>query len=208
MNEFFSVCFSWPTVVPSVLMCVVLAYWILLILGAFNTEFLDFDFGLDAPEGGDVTFADWGMLGLKWFNLGDVPLMFWLTLFVFPAWISAMSFNRDLVDPGQLDIARALGRDFLIGLFAAKVLTQPFKGKLRHMEPNPAAEMIGKVVTITSSEVTTGFGQAQYHTGQGAPLILDVRTLEGVVAKGQEARIVDYAPEAHLYYVESVTSRN
>lgn len=202
MNEFLHFCFSWPTVVPSVLMCVLLVYWFLMILGAFDLEFLDLDLDVDAPDGGDVTFADWGMLGLKWFNLGDVPLMIWLSAFAFPAWISAMTLNRELVDPTQLDIARALGRDFLIGMFAAKVLTHPLKGKLRHVEPNPAEEMIGRMVTITSSEATMQFGQAQYHTGQGAPLNLNVRTLEGVVAKGQAARIVDYAPDSHLYFVE------
>jgi hypothetical protein len=187
-------------------MCILLVYWLLMILGAFDLEFLDLDLDVDAPDGGDVTFADWGMLGLKWFNLGDVPLMFWLTLFVFPAWISATTLNRNLVDPTQLDIVRALGRDFVIGLFAAKLLTQPLKGKLRNTEPHLAEDMIGKTVTITSSEVTTAFGQAQYHTGQGAPLILDVRTLEGVVSKGQEARVVDYAPESRLYYVEGLKS--
>jgi hypothetical protein len=202
MNEFLQLCFSWPTVVPSVLMCVVLVYWLLMILGALDMEFLDFDFGLDAADGGDVTFADWGMLGLKWFNLGDVPLMFWLTAFAFPAWIAATIFNRELADPSQVDIAKALARDFIIGMFAAKALTQPVKGKFRHKQPHPAEEMIGRMVTITSSEVTTAFGQAQYQTGQGAPLILDVRTLEGVVGKGESARIVDYSPEARLYYVE------
>lgn len=203
MNEFLQLCFSWPTVVPSVLMCVVLVYWLLMILGAFDLEFLDLDLDVDAPDGGDVTFADWGMLGLKWLNLGDVPLMFWVTAFAFPAWVSATIFNRNLVEPTQLDIWRALARDFIIGLFVAKVLTQPVKGKLRPKPPHPAEELIGKSVTITSSEVTTAFGQAQYHTGQGAPLILDVRTVDGVVTKGQSARIIDYAPETHLYYVEA-----
>lgn len=206
MNEFLQFCFSWPTVIPSVLMSVVLAYWLLMILGAFDLEFLDFDLDVDADPGADVTVVDWGMLGLKWLNIGDVPLMFWLTAFAFPAWISATFFNRGLVDPNTMEIARALARDTFIGLFAAKLLTQPIKGKLKHVEPNPAAGLIGEIVTITSSEVTTEFGQAQYHTGNGAPLNLNVRTLEGVVAKAESARIVDYSPESHLYFVQSVGS--
>ena len=184
MNEFLQFCFSWPTVVPSVLMCVVLVYWLLTILGAVDFGLFDIDLDIDTDVDTDVGIFDWGMAGLRWFNLGDVPLMIWLSAFAFPAWIAALILHRDLVDPTPLDVARALAWDFLIGMFAAKILTHPLKGKLKHVEPNPADELIGSMVTITSSEVTTAFGQAQFHTGQGAPLNLNVRTLEGVVNEG------------------------
>ena len=76
----------------------------------------------------------------------------------------------------------------------AKVFAKPVKF---HPE-----DLIGKWCEITTYEVTTDFGQAKYET-DAAPLILDVRMIEGVLQKGERARIVDYDPSVKIHYLDT-----
>jgi hypothetical protein len=200
MTELIHVCTSWPTLAVTTLLGLVVLYWLCVILGALDFDLFDFDVDLD---GHPDSFLDWGMVGLKWFNLGEVPLMVWLSAFALPAWLASVSLNRDLVDPTTPQIVAAILRDVGIGLFAAKVLTWPIKGKLKTREPNPAAELIGRFCEITTSEATAEFGQARYDT-DGAPLLLNVRSVGAPVPKGLKAQIVDYSAEQHVYYVQPV----
>lgn len=200
MDELIELFFSWPTLPFSVLLLAVTGYWLLVIAGAFDIELFDFDIDLDPGLDGNESFLDWGLVGLKWFNLGDVPLMIWVSAFALSACILSNVFDRNLTDPTSQDIVISVLRTAFIAVFAAKLLTQPLKGKLKHVEPNRIEEMIGKTCVITTSEATPEFGQARYEA-EGAPLMLNVRTVEGAISKGQIAQIVDYSHEQHLYYV-------
>lgn len=194
--------FSWPTLPFSVLLSVVVAYWLLVIAGAFDLDFLDFDMDLDPGLDGHESVLDWGLVGLRWFNLGDVPVMVWASAFALPAWVASTAFDKGLADPTTKEIAIAVLRDIGIGLLAAKVITTPLKGKLKLVEPNVIEDMIGRSCVITSLEATPEFGQAQCQA-EGAPLMLNVRAVEGVISKGERVEIVDYSAEQHVYFVRS-----
>jgi len=210
MYEFLQTCFDWPILPASVLLCIITAYWLMVIFGVF--DFGSFDVDLDVDVDGDIDFdgniglegnesiLHWGMAGLKWFNLGDVPLMIWMTALALPAWLIAVTFDKNITDPTTWETITANLRNFGIALFAAKLFTQPLKGKLKFIEPNPARKLIGKQVTI-SNEATETTGHAHYHTGDGAPLQLNVRAAEGIIEKGTIAEIVEYDPTTHLFRV-------
>ena len=194
--------FSWPTLPFSILLSAVVAYWLLVILGAFDLDFLDFDMDLDPGLDGHESVFDWGLVGLRWFNLGDVPVMVWVSAFVLPAWLASTTFDKGLTDPTTKQIAIAVLRDVGIGLVAAKIITTPLKGKLKLVEPNMVEDMIGRSCVITSLEATPDFGQAQCQA-EGAPLMLNVRAVEGAIPKGERAEIVDYSAEQRVYFVRS-----
>lgn len=202
MSEFLQTAFSWPVLPASVLLCLVTAYWLLVIVGAADLDLFDIDVGSGVEAQGSV--LDWGLAGVKWFNLSDVPFMIWLTAFAIPTWLMAMAFNRELIDPSTWEVVQACARDFGVGLVAAKILTQPLKGKLKFSEPHPSQDLIGRTVLITTSTATPEFGQARLDTDDGAPLLLNVRTPLGAIVQGREARIVDYDPQAHLFFVEAI----
>ncbi len=190
--------FSWPTLPFSVLLVTVCAYWLFVIVGAMDVDLFDFD--LDVDVDGHESFLDWGLVGLKWFNLGTVPLMVWLSAFALPAWLISTILDKNLTDPTTQETVFAVLRTAGISLISAKLLTQPLRGKLKHIEPNRVEDMIGQTCVITTSEATPEFGQARYEA-DGAPLMLNVRTAEGAITKGQIAQIVDYSDEQHIYYV-------
>ncbi len=199
MPEFLRVWLTLPTAPATLLLMLVVAYWLFVIIGALDLDLFHFDLHLDLD--GHESFADWGMVGLKWFNLGDVPLMVWVTAFSLPMWLASVVLDRNLSEPTTQQIVTAILRNAGIALVAAKVLTAPLKGKLKHVEPNPATSLVGRTCIVTTGEATPTFGQAQIDTTDGAPLMLTVRTTGGSLAKGMRAEIVDYAPELHVYYI-------
>ncbi|MCA9053633.1 MAG: hypothetical protein KDA75_07335 [Planctomycetaceae bacterium] len=204
--DFVQLCFSWPVLPASVLLCLVTAYWLLVILGAAEMDLFDLDLDVDVDPGldGHESILDWGLASLKWLNIGDVPIMIWLSAFALPAWLMSVTFDKGMTDPTTMDIVKACARNFGVGIVAAKLLTQPLKGKLKFVEPNPSKDLIGRTVMITTVDATPSTGQAQCPTDNGAPLLLNVRTVEGSIDMGAEARIVEYSPDTRLYYVERV----
>jgi hypothetical protein len=194
--------FEWPMLPFSLLLCVATVYWLLVILGGIGLEFLDFDLDVSPDPGGDGSIFDWGMIGLKWFNLGEVPLMVWLTAFVAPAWLMSATFDRELIDPTTREIVMAVLRNCGVGLLAAKVVTQPLRGVFTVREPNTVREMMGRTCEVTTVEANASFGQARCRQ-DGAPLVLNIRTTGETLSQGTVVEIVDYSPEARTYIVRS-----
>lgn len=195
--------FEWPTLPFSVLLCLVTAYWLLMIVSGIGLDLFDFDLEAGVDVDGHATIFDWGMIGLKWFNLGEVPLMVWLSAFIAPAWLMSATFDRGLVDPTTWDLATAILRNTGIGLLAAKAITQPLRGVLKTREPNQVRDMLGRQCIITTTEATDAFGQARCQQ-DGAPLLLNVQTSGDTLPQGETVQIVDYIPESRTYIVEPI----
>ncbi|MEZ6056153.1 MAG: DUF1449 family protein [Planctomycetaceae bacterium] len=204
MIEFLNVIIQWPILPATVLLGLVSLYWILVIVGAATHDVLDLhldhEWEIDLDIDSHHSLLHWGLAGLKWFNLRDVPFMIWMSALALPAWLVSVTFDQHLSHLTVWEIIAINLRNFGIGLFAAKILTQPLKGKLKFVEPHPATNLIGKQITI-SNEATTTTGHALYPTGEGAPLQLNVRTTEGTIPKGTLAEIIDYDPVTNLYTV-------
>ena len=195
LREFLDLAFQWPIVPATVLVLFIVLYWLLVILGALDIDVLDLDFDFDA-DADSVLGLGW--VGLRFLNLGEVPLMLWGSLFGLSWWTFALVFESPQTE--WMPIVWAIARDIGVALVATKLLTQPLRGKFEHKEPNTPAEMIGRTCVITTSEVTPTFGHAECTT-EGAPLILTVRVREATLQKGDIAVIEEYDAEHSFYYV-------
>ncbi|MEW4490772.1 hypothetical protein AB1L42_22005 [Thalassoglobus sp. JC818] len=196
--------FQWPVLPFSILLVVVTLYWLLVIAGGIDIDVFDFDLGFDMDLDPDVSpsATDLGMLGLRWLNLGEVPFMVWLSIVAIVSWISTMLLDRGLEDPTLGESAFAIARSLGLGIVGAKLITNPLRGRLRIKQPNTLSDLLGKTCTIVTTEANSEFGQAMCAVDNGAPLRLNVRTVEGSAAKDSLVRIVDYSPETGIYYVE------
>lgn len=202
MQQFLDATISGPTLPITILLIAVCLYWLMVIIGAADTEFLDFD--IETPEA-DVDIdahapMSIGFASLKFLNIGTVPLMLWLTALALPMWVTSMLLDHAPTPETPGEILGALARNLGIGLVAAKLITQPLRGRFDPIEPNQARHMIGTTCTIDSTTATPEFGRARYKT-EGAPLVLHVRTEHETLTQGQIARIVDYDPHRHVYFV-------
>jgi Protein of unknown function (DUF1449) len=199
---FLDALFAVPTLPGTILLGVCLAYWLLLIAGAVDLDLLDLD--IDADVDADPSGTSWGMTALKFLNVNDVPLMIWLTMFSAGYVASAVLIGTDVADSFG-PIAAAIARNAAIGLIAAKVLTQPLRGKFETVEPNKAETLVGRTCVVTTSEISDRFGQARVEC-DGAPLLLNVRGPAGAFQKNDLAVIVAYDADRSVFLVEPVSA--
>jgi hypothetical protein len=206
VDYFIEGCFSWPSYPATVFLLLVCAYWVLVMIGALDLEFLDLgflDFDLDADIDTDVSILQFGFVPLKWMNLGSVPTMLWVSVFSLAAWMTSRLFDSPAPHAtfAWLTDGQSIVRDIGIALFVTKCVTQPLRGRFDPVEPNKASDLIGSTCLVSTSEVTKTFGEAEYST-DGAPLKLTVRAADEPLTKGDKALIVDFDPEQNLYLVQ------
>ena len=87
-----------------------------------------------------------------------------------------------------------------IAVILTKIFTQPLRGKFVHQEPNTIKDLVGQTCVVTTTEVNDKVGQAEYRT-EAAPLLLNVRSENNSLAKGDTAVIVDFDESNHVYIV-------
>ena len=199
MMDFFETALSGPRLPATVLLGSVCVYWFFMVLGAVDIEMFDFDFDIDGSADGSL--FDWGVVGLRFFNLGDVPVMLWMTAFSGSLWALTLAIDGDVAGREWYHNLGILVRNGAIALVITKVITHPLRGLLSHTEPTAASELIGEICTI-QAEATETAGQAEYKT-DASPLYLNVRTMGETLTKGTIAVIIDYDPESHVYFVKS-----
>ena len=216
MQQFIESCFSWPSLPATVLVLVVCLYWLLMMLGAVDLDFLDLDVDLDMDMDMDVdadvdfdidvghpSILQFGFIPLKWLNIGSVPTMLWGSIFALMSFMVSRLWNSPEPHPDfqwTTDLL-AIIRDFGIAALLTKVWTQPLRGRFDPVEPNKPEDIIGQTCTVTTSEVTPTFGEAELAT-EGAPLKLKVRNDKGDISKGDNVLVTFYRAEENVYLVE------
>ena len=119
MELFATIALSWPTAVFSVLLMVVIAYWLLAMLGLVDLDILHFHVH---PDGEAVHFESLAGLLLK-YGLEGVPITLVFTCVVFYGWIISYFGDYYLLRPMPADALRYL---FGTGVLAiALVLAVP-----------------------------------------------------------------------------------
>jgi len=205
MWQFVNSLVSMPALPGTVLLLVCAGYWLLLIAGAVDLDLADIEVDADADvhPGG----SSWGMAALKFANLGDVPLMIWLSVFsvAYVAAAVVIETRAGVSGEGWEPAAAAVALAGAIALVATKALTQPLRGKFDTVEPNRAETLVGRTCVVTTSEVSDRFGQARLEA-EGAPLLLHVRGEAGTLGKNDVALITAYDADRGVFLVSPVSA--
>jgi len=205
VEQFIESCFSWPSWPASVLLLCVCVYWVLMIVGAVDLDFLDIDvdLDLDMDVDADPSILEFGFVPLKFLNIGSVPTMVWGSIFALVCWTVSRLWNSPLPHPSfeWTSDPLAIIRDFGVAAMLTKVITQPLRGRFDPVEPNKAEDLVGQTCIVTTSEVTEAFGEAEFAT-EGAPLRLKVRNGKGDISKGDTVLITYFRSETNEYVVE------
>lgn len=209
MSELLQAAFSTVNILPTAMLAFVLVYWIAVIFGLLDLDFLDIEVetGNDVNAGGISAIA-WLNSALAFFNLGKIPLMVFLTFVALPFWTISILVNyylhNDSVVIGMLYLLPGL----VVALFISKVLTMPFIKLFAalEIEHESAATVIGQICTVVLPANTTELGQASVKT-KGSPLLLNVKTTMGSsLKKGETALVIDYNNENNFYLIEPYES--
>jgi hypothetical protein len=197
--EFLRDCFVGPAFPASVLLLCVLGYWLSVIVGALDIDVFDFDLDVDGNADSPTSV---GLVGLRFLNIGEVPLMIWLSFFGLSLWTLTMLIDRPFTGT-TTDGLVVLLRNAGLSIVVAKLCTQPLRGFFDAADPNPAESLVGETCVVLTPDVTKDAGQASFQTS-AAPLLLNVRLSEGSSPiKGSRVLIVGYEPERNIYLVRS-----
>ncbi|MEE8583335.1 MAG: hypothetical protein V3T83_00625 [Acidobacteriota bacterium] len=230
MAEFVETAFSFPTAIFSVLLALVLLYWLTVILGALDLDSLDSWMGLEGAEGaaqGALEGLDGGGFG-DGAELGDaagaegaegaseglmdrlgvsgVPITIILSFFALFGWIISYAGMQMLDDSGAvagLAVSGALigVAAMLIGLVATVIAVRPLRRLFAIAGAPSRASFVGSVCRISTGRVDEDFGQAEIDDG-GAGLIVQVRcNEENQLRRGSQALIFDYDPDGEVFKV-------
>jgi hypothetical protein len=206
MLELLEAAFSGVNIVYSMLLILVLIYWCIVILGVLDLDAFDLD--ADVDVGGDFDLdgdIDAGVEGtegafswLAFFNVGEVPIMFFVTIVALTMWVVSVQANSVLdkhatgwvADHRGLVAAALAVPNLIFALFLAKFLVLPVK-KMRQ-RPAQVTKLEGKVCLVTSPEVTDKYGWCETPKEEGS-LILNARTQNGeILKKGDAAEVIEH----------------
>lgn len=206
MTELLHAALNWPTLPATVLVAICVLYWLFVIIGVLDFDLLDFD--LDFEVGGNgPSILDFGFIGLKFLNLGEVPVMVWMSIFSLSMWMLSINFDSGVEIQSAMDYLPLFLRNLGISLVVTKLITQPFKGYFQFTPPNQIETLLGKSCYVTSSSVTEKFGQAELET-EGAPLKLHIRSEDETIQKGDLVRLTDYNQETQAFYVVKINQES
>lgn len=211
MGEFLQAVVSLINLPFTVLLILVVVYWLSVIIGVLDVELFDFDLDIDMDADVDADAdMDVGHSGgflhtvLNLLNIGEVPFMVVISIAILAAWSISMMSNYYLNANMSLLIGTGLLiPNIAISLIIAGLVTRPLRALFATLEQEEThAKIVGRIGVVTTSEVTRTFGQVEIKT-KGAPILVNVRTTDDtILKKGDYAIVYDEDKERGVYYVE------
>lgn len=213
MSELLDASVSVVNLPYTVLLCLVLVYWVTVILGLFDLQTFDLDLEFDGDAGSDFGGGPGAAhTVLHFFNVGEVPLMLVVSVMSVCMW-SASVWLTDYFQTNSLWFALALFvPNVLISAFIAKFATAPFRAFYKTLEKEAVShvDVVGRFCFVRTGEVTEEFGQAEVVMDQdGVPLRINVRVRnEPPLHKGDEGIVLEYLSEDQTYVITALQSES
>lgn len=208
MDPFYQNITSFPTALFSLLLVLLIFYWLSASLGFVDLDVLD----IDMPEGADldeVTTPE-ALAGLLFkFGLYGVPLTIILTFVALFGWTISyflVYFLFDFIPSGIFTYLAGIPA-LLVSLYIAVMITaqviKPLRPLFREATKHSVKEVLGQTAIVRTSRVDNEFGEIFLADG-GAGLIFKARsTGDDVFKKGDRVVLLEYMDAENHYRVIS-----
>ena len=205
MDQLISTAFSFPTVTFTVLLIVVVVYWLIGLIGLVDLDFGG-DVDLDIDADADVSVG--GISGmLLTFGLTGVPVTFVISIIVLLCWIVtyyAQFYLLTWLPDGWLYYVAGLACNigiFFLSLPVTAVIIRPLRGLFKSAEAATSNQLIGLEGTVATGTITDTFGQVKLFN-DGAELLVDARNdSQHQLEQGDKVLIIEYQHDSHTYVV-------
>lgn len=212
MMELIQAAFLSVNLVFTLLLILMVLYWVTVILGVMDVELFNIDVpdSVDADvDGGGLDVDGSGILRSisHFFYIGEIPIMLILSIAILCMWAMVVMGNH-FFNPvnSMLAAVPVYAGSFIASLFVCKVTAMPIK-KIYDMfnkDCNAPRKVIGRLCTVITSTVSEKLGQVEVKT-KGAPIILNVVSEGGhIFHKGDEALVVSQDKERGIYKIAEV----
>lgn len=183
---------TFPSVIFTILLTIVVVYWLFVIIGAFDIDIFS-----------DLHFGDL-------FSLAGTPLPVTFSIFILWNWILTTLGTYYFVLP-TLDIVWQLLMGLavfsvcsLLSFYLTTQMIRPFQQAFLITEIPIGDKLIGKTCIISTSRVDEKFGEAFYKNNRGTEILLYVRAiLPNTLTKGSNALIISYSATENTYIITS-----
>ena len=213
MGDLINIIFSGVNFIPTLLFTLVIGYWIIVLLGALDTDFLDYDvdIDLDADINAEVEVeanAASNLFALNkiltFFNLGKIPFMVFFTFSVMPMWFLSIMINNLLGNTSFLIGIALLIPIFIVSLFIAKFLTIPFVKLFSVLEKESFEdEIIGAVGEVRLAANSDKKGKADVMVGDSFfTILIKTHASAETVKKADKILVLDHIKKGNYYLVE------
>lgn len=208
MGNFLDAALSFPAVLFSFLLVVVVAYWLLVLVGGVEVD------GGGGADGVDAGAEAGGFGGfLAGLGLGGVPASVALSLLVALTWFFSLAatVGLDLLAPsgGVRTTLAIVGLllALLLGLLGTRLIVSPLRRLFPGTVEPSRVDFVGMVCVVRTGSVGPDFGQAEVTAADGSSAIIQVRqTGAESFRAGDKALIFDYEPEREIFWVTPADS--
>lgn len=177
MGQFFAAALGFPVAVLSILLVVVVAYWLLVAFGAADADWVELD-------------------------IGGVPATIGVSLLVAFSWFACLA-GVVLVEPSSSAAGFAvLGGALLVGAVLARLAMAPLTRLFPADPPASRLDFVGRTCVIRTGRVTRTFGQAEVTAADGSSAVVQVRQPgDDPLTAGAAAVIFDYDADGEFFWV-------
>ncbi|MEJ7806168.1 MAG: ubiquinone biosynthesis protein [Telluria sp.] len=205
---------SFPSAIPTVLLAVLLIYWVLSIIGIVDMgESLELDIDVDAGHAGHDTPELHSLAGyVVALGLGGVPLSVAASVLVFFTWLFTALLHQYVLAWVPTELLRMLG-GLAVLLFAAALsipisarVLMPMRGLFVKHAARSNESLVGLDCKIVTQKVDPSFGRAEVEN-HGASINIRVwAEAPNTLGKNSRAIIVAYDEATQQYEVQAVPS--
>ncbi|MEO5712546.1 MAG: hypothetical protein ABIT37_03580 [Luteolibacter sp.] len=216
MFELLQASFSQHQILLTIILGMVVCYWLMVILGVLDMEtdvadgFGDGDMDMDMDSGHDAGAGGIWMSTGRFVGFSKVPLVVWLSFMSLFMWFISLVLNEYWnPDAAASRALILLLPNFVASGIVTKIVTIPIARLFAAMADadHEGEEVLGRTGIVTSMEADETYGQIEI-AGAGAPLLINVRCRPGDPAfkKGAAVRVTAAGPDEKFYYIESPES--
>ncbi|MEZ4984017.1 MAG: DUF1449 family protein [Saprospiraceae bacterium] len=206
MKELFNIALH-PLNIPfSLLLAVVLLYWITVILGALEMDAfdLDIDGDTDTDAASHAGGGSWFAAALHFFHFDRLPFMLIMSLVVLASWALSILSNHYWGHYHYGFAVLMAGPIVLVSFIIAKLVSFRLLPLFAATNTAVAAvEYMGKVCKVKLPPSDTHFGQAGlWHAGDELLVHIKVANKDIQLQPGQEVIIIGHTDDERYWLVE------
>jgi hypothetical protein len=216
MDTFLANLTTFPVVVYTFLLMLVIFYWLMAFLGIVDIDIFDADIEIETDFETEVSInpdAE-GLSGLAGFMLNwgltGVPITVVISLLIVTSWLICYLATSLIFNYIPIGIIRyVLGAGLLFVCFAVSIpLTawsiRPIKGLFIAHTAIKKDALVGLECEVTTGKVNEEFGQASLEDGE-AGMILSIRApIDKAIKKGDKVILIEYIEKDDCYNVAKV----
>lgn len=198
----------------TVLLALVVLYWLLIVAGLIDLETdmggdADFNLDTDSHHGHGASTGGIFVTAGRFFGFADVPIVVWGSFLALFMWFSSLVLNH-LYNPTGIPATALLLLlpNLAVSALATKLTTIPIAKLFKAMADadTEAETVVGRTGIVVSVDVDERGGQLQI-AGLGAPVLVNARTRPGesTFKKGDEAKVTQASADNSFFYIEPIT---